>query len=768
MPTVTASSAAASSASTGVGWSCSTDGDEPLTEQISSSGATLQFFAACPRNTADLLAAELRAIGVEAGREHPAGVSFAGPLEHAYRACLHSRTASRVILTLTETSAQSAEALYEGVHEVPWEAHLVPEGTLAVDTVGESPSWLRHTQFAALKVKDAVVDRFRERSGARPSVDLERPDLRINVRFARERATIGIDLSGEPLHRRGYRQAGVEAPLKENLAAALLLRAGWPGIAAGGGPFFDPMCGSGTFVIEAALMAAQVAPGLLRRRFGFERWLQHDAAAWDALRQEAEAARRFDLLTPGRIRGCDREQNAVRAAIANANSAGLGNYLVFERRDVSNLEKSTLAPGLVMVNPPYGVRLGDEEKLASLYGTLGSKLIACFAGWEGGVFTGSPALGRALRLRAYRSHTFFNGALECRLLRFHLDADAIEPDPGEARRRRLEAARERPGAQMFANRLRKNCAHLAKWAKREGVACYRVYDADMPEYAFAVDVYGNDERWVCVQEYAAPQTVAEEAVRARRDEALSVLAATLEVPASHVHLKVRRRQKEGAQYEKVADEAGFHTVREGHYRFLVNFTDYLDTGLFLDHRLTRLRVGELARGRRFLNLFAYTGTATVHAVGGGATASTTVDMSRTYLDWAKRNLALNGLAGPTHGFVQADCVQWLNEQAAAPRHRYGLIFVDPPTLSRSKRMEREFDVQRDHVALLQAAGRLLEPDGVLVFSNNYQRFRLDAAGLGNFDIQDVSRETLPEDFKRNPRIHVCFELRPRADALAGG
>lgn len=725
-----------------------------------------RFFAACPRNVADLLAAELKAIGIEPDREHPAGVSFSGPIVHGYLACLHSRTASRVILTLDGVDAATPEALYDGVRRLAWESHLAPEGTLAVDTVGESPAWLRHTQFAALKVKDAVVDRFREVSGARPSVDLERPDLRISVRFARDRATIGIDLSGEPLHRRGYRQAGVEAPLKENLAAALLMRAGWPEIAARGGSFVDPMCGSGTLVIEAALMAARVAPGLLRRRFGFERWLQHDAQAWAELQRAAEDARDPASLGSSRFRGYDREQSAVRAAIANANSAGLGDHVAFERRDVSNLEKCALVPGLVMVNPPYGIRLGDEEKLAPLYETLGSRLIACFPDWDAAVFTGNPPLGRALRLRAYRTHTFFNGAIECRLLRFRLDEDAVEPDPAEVRKARLAAARERPGAAMFANRLRKNHAHLAKWARREDVACYRVYDADMPEYAFAVDLYGNDERWVCVQEYAAPQTVAQDAARARRDEALSVLAETLEVPPERVHLKVRRRQKEGAQYEKVGDEAQFHTVREGPYRFLVNFTDYLDTGLFLDHRLTRSRVGALAKGRRFLNLFAYTGTATVHAVGGGAVASTTVDMSRTYLDWAQRNLALNGLAGPAHGFVQADCLQWLDEQAQTSR-RYGLIFVDPPTLSRSKRMEREFDVQRDHVALLQAAGRLLEPDGLLVFSNNFQRFRLDTHGLADFEVEDISRATLPEDFKRNPRIHVCFVLRPRPAALAG-
>ena len=288
----------------------------------------------------------------------------------------------------------------------------------------------------------------------------------------------------------------------------------------------------------------------------------------------------------------------------------------------------------------------------------------------------------------------------------------------------------------------------------------------MPEYSFAVDIYGNDERYACVQEYAAPPTVSRDAARSRRDEALSVLPEVLGLPSERIALRVRRRQRHGEQYEKVDSERSFHVVREGRYRFLVNFTDYLDTGLFLDHRITRRRIGELAAGRRFLNLFAYTGTATVYAAGGGATSSTTVDMSNTYLEWAKRNLALNDLAGPNHGFVHADCIAWLEDQAREGGPRYGLVFVDPPTLSRSKRMEREFDVQRDHVQLLRLVAALLEPDGVILFSNNYQRFKLDAESLADFEVEDLSRKTLPEDFRRNPKIHVAYLLRRRSAGIA--
>jgi 23S rRNA (guanine2445-N2)-methyltransferase / 23S rRNA (guanine2069-N7)-methyltransferase len=342
---------------------------------------------------------------------------------------------------------------------------------------------------------------------------------------------------------------------------------------------------------------------------------------------------------------------------------------------------------------------------------------------------------------------------------FHTRERAAPPDQAELR--------ARPGAQMFANRLRKNLKAIQDWAKRESIDCYRIYDADMPEYAFAIDHYadGAGERWIVVQEYAPPKTIEPRAARQRRNEALAVIPHVLEIPAERMRVRERRQQKDGAQYEKVAHEREFELVRERPYRFAVNFSDYLDTGLFLDHRLTRRRIGELAQGRRFLNLFAYTGTATVYAAGGGAASSTTVDMSRTYIEWAKRNLALNDLAGPQHGFVQADCLTWLAEQRDKPR-RWDLMFIDPPTHSRSKRMSEDFDVQRDHVRLLTLASALLAPDGVIVFSSNYTRFKLDAGALTEFEIEDVTRSTLPHDFQRNPRIHSCFVLRRRARVAA--
>jgi len=356
-------------------------------------------------------------------------------------------------------------------------------------------------------------------------------------------------------------------------------------------------------------------------------------------------------------------------------------------------------------------------------------------------------------LRAEHSHVFHNGPLECRLLRFRVEpAFFVDRDAADRRARAfaLERATE-AGAEGFINRLRKNLRHLGRWAEREGVSCYRLYDADLPEYAVAVDRY---EQWLHVQEYAPPPSVDPARARERLEQVLAVLPAVLELPPEHVFLKVRQRQKGTSQYRKQANQGRFHEVREGNTRFLVNFTDYLDTGLFLDHRLTRRLLGELAAGRRFLNLFGYTATATVYAALGGATGTTTVDLSSTYLDWARHNLELNGIRGARHELVQADCLQWL----ARARDRYDLIFLDPPTFSNSKRMEDTFDVQRDHVALLRQVLPLLTPGGVLIFSTNHRKFRLDRDALADSRIEDWSRRTLPLDFARDPKIHQCWRI----------
>jgi len=744
----------------------------------------LRFLVSAPRGLADLLARELTALGATDARERSTGVTFSGDLSLAYRACLWSRVANRVFLELGRFDVADAEGFYAAVREIDWAAHLGPGATLACDFSGHHPA-ITHTHFGALKLKDAIVDSVRSERAWRPSVELERPSVRVHAHAHGNNITVSLDLSGESLHRRGYRGAAGEAPLKENVAAGVLLRAGWPELAAGpGAEFLDPMCGSGTFVIEAALIASDRAPGLDRDYFGFLEWAGHDADAWESLCEEARARARAGAEAAvsrgleGTIRGQDRDFAAVRNARANAERAGVQRLVGFEVRPLAEAKprggtvaaEREAAAGLVCTNPPYGIRLEDRDTARAIHRELGSVLRERFQGWNAAVLTGAPELGLELGIRAHRTHTVWNGAIECRLLRMKVDTGSAR-EPGRLGKGDTNL-RESPGAQMFANRLAKNLKKQQTWAQRSGISCYRLYDADMPEYAFAIDVYrtvegSSETSWLYVQEYAAPAEIELEAVRKRRGEALSTLSDVTGVDPDHVRVRTRRKNKRGEQYSKVQERADFHIVEEGGLKFLVNFDDYLDTGLFLDHRTTRGRLRAAAAGKRFLNLFAYTCTASVYAAAGGAESTTSVDMSNTYLNWAQRNFELNGLSPDRNGLIQADCGAWL-EEAGRGRERYDLIFIDPPTFSNSKRMEGVFDVERDHPEFIEGCVQLLAPGGLIVFSTNSQRFRLDDGLSQRYDIRDISGKTLPQDFERNPRIHKCFEVRAKADQPAGG
>lgn len=708
-----------------------------------------RFFATAAKGVEPILADELTALGALDAKTARGGVTFSGTLETAYRACLWSRTASRILLPLAEFAEVDLDGLYQGLTALPWEEHLAPDGTLAVDFTASGGDI--HTQYGAQRVKDAVVDRLRAQCGQRPSVDREKPDLRINVYWQPTHSVVSLDLSGTSLHRRGYREEGVAAPLKENLAAALLLKAGWPVIAAQGGLLLDPLCGSGTLLIEGLWIAADHAPGLLREHWGFSGWQQHRPALWRRLLDEAEERRAAGLKNAPRAVGYDHDARAVRAALINAGRAGLQQLIHIERRELADASAPASAqPGLLITNPPYGERLGDDDALATLYPQLGDVLKARFLHWQAAVFTGNPDYGKRMGLRARKVNAFYNGALPCKLLSFSVEPEwFVDRDAAEARKVQKALA---AGAEMFVNRIRKNEHNLTRWAKRENTDCYRLYDADLPEYAVAVDRYGD---WLHVQEYAPPHSVDPERARERLEQVMTVLPMALNIPPAQIVLKVRERQTGSQQYQKLGDSQRFLEVHEGAARLWVNLTDYLDTGLFLDHRPTRLRVGELARNKRFLNLFAYTATASVHAALGGAITTTSVDMSATYLDWARRNLELNGIQGAAHRLIQADCLDWLERN----RERYDLIFLDPPTFSNSKRMQDNFDVQRDHVNLIRKTAARLNPGGLLIFSTNFRRFKLDEAGLVGLSVTDITEKSIPKDFARNGRIHRCFEVR---------
>jgi 23S rRNA (guanine2445-N2)-methyltransferase / 23S rRNA (guanine2069-N7)-methyltransferase len=718
------------------------------------------WIATAPVGAASVLAEELVQFGGSDIRERSHDVKFQGTLEVGYRACLWSRTATRVLLSLGSIDASSSKSVYDAVKRIDWREHLAPNATLACDCSGGNES-IRHTIYGSQLLKDAVVDNLRDSTGERPNVKPERPDVLLHLHVEGPTALLSVDFSGESLHRRGYRLEGGRAPLKENVAAAVLLRAGWPGVFEQGGELVDPMCGSGTFLTEGALIAADAAPALDREYFGFTGWRGHDAELWERLRAEARE-RRGARAARRCILGSDVDSDAVRMAIANGEHAGVADWLHVEKRSLGEIVRPQGVPGLIVANPPYGERIGAESGLPALYSELGNTLRNQFQGWQAAILTGNPPLARNLGIYAKRTHRFYNGTIECRLLRFELN-EASEQRAPEVVRADWSS---RPGAQMFANRLRKNLQRLDAWAEREQIDCFRVYDADMPEYAFAIDLYGQGAREFAgraarhayVQEYAAPKTVNQESAGERRREALAVLPEVLGVPISHVHSRVRKPQKGSEQYEKREAKAERHAVQEGGLKFWVNFRDYLDTGLFLDHRIVRAMLREWANGADFLNLFCYTGSATVYAAAGAARSTTSVDLSNTYLDWAHENLLLNGFGDPRHELYRADCLQWLEEQESKGP-RFDLIFVDPPTFSNSKRMEGVLDVQRDHVGMIRRSLKLLRASGRLVFSTNYTRFKLDAEALADLHLEDISAQTIPKDFERNARIHRCFVIR---------
>jgi len=705
-----------------------------------------KLFATCPKGLEYLLRDELAALGAIEAREALAGVHFSGSLEIAYRACLWSRLASRILLPLAEFDAGDGEALYDGVAGVDFSAHLAADGRFAIDAAGATRG-VSHSHYAVQRVKDALVDQFRRRTGTRPDVDTERPDVRLNLLLRRERGTLSLDLSGAPLHQRGWRRGHGKASLKENLAAALLLRAQWPAVHAAGGALVDPLCGSGTLLIEAAWMAADVAPGWKREYYGVDGWLGHDAALWQRLRAEVDerAQRGLTALAP-KFFGFDEDAHALEDARHNAQQAGVAGFVHLHRQSLAHLKRpqGCDAGGLVITNPPYGQRLGDIDELVPLYRLLGDTLRQEFTGWQASVITSEVDLGRAIGLRANKRYAVYNGALECQLLNFDLAAAATPAAPREAKP--LSA-----GAQMLKNRLDKNRRHLRKRLEREGVSCYRIYDADLPEYAAAIDVYGDH---LHIQEYQAPASIDADTAQQRWREIVRVAGETFGVPRERIALKQRYRGKGGEKYGRLAQRGEYLTVQEGGLQFLVNLWDYLDTGLFLDHRPLRTRVRELARGTRFLNLFCYTGAVSVYAAAGGAASTTSVDLSTTYLEWASRNLALNGFTGAKHRLVQSDALAFVEQD----RGEYDLIYVDPPTFSNSKRAE-DFDVQRDHVRLLQQCAARLAPGGLILFSNNFRRFRLDTEALAGLDIREISASTIPFDFERNARIHRAWELR---------
>ena len=760
----------------------------PPSVQASSQTMSLNLIVTCADGLEAPLQTELTSFGIASEIKSTGRLTVTGTLRDLYTICLWSRVASRVLMLIKRkninTEYDVAEQLYGLAKSINWTEQFSLEQTFAIRLSVDKRVAVSQ-QFAMLRIKDAIADTFNEAYDSRPNVDSRNPDFSIFATVNDKQAELYLDLSGTSLHRRGYRVAMTEAPLKENLAAALLYSAGWHQKNSDGTPYYnaliDPMCGSGTFIIEALLMHCDYAVGIDKaaNQFGFYEWQHHDETLWQQMIDDAQTRFReaLDIAneqpdTLPLILGFDADNGAIIATEKNLIAAGLQDLLPLldlETRALNQLSSvlrpmvkdGRLSNPLVITNPPYGERLGDEEMIKPLYHALGLTLQDSFAG--SGI---DPMLGilaahveqvDILPIKEPKTLRCHNGAITVYFRYGNLIAGQLGNLVSRFEKREIESEE----AQDFINRLQKNFVKLKKLAKKDAVSNIRAYDADLPDFKVAIDLYGD---YAHVQEYAPPKTIPPETAKKRFNLALMGIREVFDINREQVFIKTRARQSGNEQYSKQGqtDKRGkFYVAREDGAYFYVNFTDYLDTGLFIDHRNMRMRIKANSRGKAVLNLFAYTCTASVHAALAGAKKVTSVDLSQNYLDWGKQNFVLNGLdvSRNKYQFVAADIFEWIKDNT----EQYDIIFIDPPTFSNSKKFQGTFDVQRDHAALINRAMNRLTSDGVLYFSNNFTRFELDEQLSQRYDVTNITHQTIGFDFNIKKPIHQSFEIRHRQE-----
>lgn len=664
---------------------------------------SFRFMVTCADGLEAPLLTELAAFGMVGERLKVGRVLVTGGVRELYQLCLYSRVASRVLLPIGEyhfkkqsktiITPQSKsvitedipEVLYEFVKRIDWTQIFGLEQTFAI-RMSVDKRVAVNQQFATLRVKDAIADSFKERLGSRPNVD-KSPDFLIYVHIGVDSAELAIDLSGGSLHRRGYRLHNTEAPLKENLAAALLYECGWHT-----GEFdvlIDPMCGSGTFVIEAALMSLGYPVGIEKAQtgFGFYGWQHHDDTLWQQMVNDAMDTFHETLNTSKlpAFFAMDADLTAIKSTHKNMMSSALApiaDQVSLTHQPLSKLcdtlKSMTVNHVLLITNPPYGERLGDEMIVKPLYQGLG--LIAKDNLPKGsylGVLAGRVEEADLLPIQDPATLRCHNGALTVYFRHGKIKSDdtasLIE------RFEKTQLAFDTESVLEFVNRLQKNLSVLKKHAKKDTVSNLRIYDADLPNFNVAIDLYGDK---VHIQEYAPPKTIDPATAKERFNLALMATRQVLGVNREDIFIKTRARQSGAWQYTKQSSTGRRYVVREHGAYVYVNFTDYLDTGLFIDHRIMRGIIGQASFGKSVLNLFAYTCTASLQAAMNGAKSVTSVDLSANYLDWGRCNFALNGLVlDDRYQFIAHDVFDWIKEN----RDKYDVIFIDPPTFSKDRK-----------------------------------------------------------------------------------
>ena len=753
----------------------------------------LEFFATCPKGFEKLLAQELDGLRIKKVRPLGGQVAFYGSLADAYRVCLWSRLTSRVILVLDRVGAATSDALYEDLSHIAWEDHIGPHATIAVSAHGTNDQ-LRNTNFIAVRTKDAIVDRLAAKRGSRPMVNTLAPDVTIVVRVSRNRATVGIDLAGEALFKRsltgGRGPAREFAPLRLDYAAALLYLQAQTAASA---PLFSPdvplpallFPGAGALAQEAAGMALDVAPGILRARWGMTGWAGHDDDAWQDLLVEADERAEKGQERQITLYAADPRPKAKEAVLYTLRAGGL-------KADVQFLAASELlkhAEHFTGIVADLSWTKEEPTLQGSAYATLG-----LFAGQASTLLTSDTNTDTVLRATPLQTLSVYVGNSIATMRSYPAaiveeveagasDAPANNSEPSSVPAGPTVMVNNQPvsvlvpASDQFAARLTKVAKLRAKWARKNDVSCYRVYDADLPDYAVSIDIYKGATKpttWLQISEYAASKEIDPDLAKRRLLDVLALAPRILGVPSSNVNLRTRTRAKGGSQYSDEGSAADnsrkeMLLIDEGGLLFEVNFASRLDCGIFLDHRDTRAEIRELMKSagaaKSFLNLFAYTGTATCYAADGGALHSTTVDLSKPSLEWAKRNMKRNGFDGEEHEFVQADVLSWITEMRHT-KNRWNVIFCDVPTFSNSSRMRQSsFDVQRDHAELIIGISRLLTRGGVAIFSCNLRTFKPDVEKIqrAGVIIEDITSETIPEDFSRNQKIHHAYKIsrKPR-------
>ncbi|QCI22447.1 bifunctional 23S rRNA (guanine(2069)-N(7))-methyltransferase RlmK/23S rRNA (guanine(2445)-N(2))-methyltransferase RlmL, partial [Buchnera aphidicola] len=546
-----------------------------------------------------------------------------------------------------------------------------------------------------------------------------------------------LNLSGDALYKRGYRKLCNSTPIKENLAAAIVLNSKWTGES----PIVDPMCGSGTLLIEAAMISCDKAPGLNRLKWGFQFWKKHNNNLWQDIYQTAK--KRFQIglkkCHKNYFIGYDYDSEIIKKAKINAFNAGLSTIIQFFIKNLNNLKNiyNKKEIGIILSNPPYGQRKEAENQLVGLYVQLGIVLKKYFENWQLSILSSSNFLLNFLQMQSYQKYILKNGTLNCIQKNYQIFLNNPISENNE-----------------YQNRIRKNFKKLKKWTIQEKIECFRLYNADLPNYNIIVDVY---KKWIVVQEYKAPKIINCKKAHQRLCNAIYYTKEILSIDINNIILKIRKKNKNNTQYQKLFNKSNFIQIKEYHAKFLVNLTDYLDTGLFLETRLIRKLIGIISKGKDFLNLFSYTGTATVYAGLGEAKSTTSIDMSNTYIQWSMKNMLINNLTSTKHNFIQANCLDWIKKT----NKKFDLIFINPPTFSNSKKMNKSFELTRDYLNVIQDLKTILRVNGNIIFSSSKHNFQinLDALNKIKLSAKNITKKTQSKDYMNNSKLYHSWIIK---------